>query len=36
MNVARLEALTTLAQQRGTDVQTLIRELRLAECPDVL
>ena len=35
MNVARLEALTTLAQRRGTDVQTLMRELGLAEPPDV-
>ncbi len=35
MNVARLEALTTLAQRRGTDVQTLMRELGLAERPDV-
>ena len=35
MNVARLEALTTLAQRRGTDVQTLRRELGLAEPPDV-
>ena len=35
MNVARLEALTTLAQRRGTDVQTLMRELELAERPDV-
>ena len=36
MNVARLEALTTLAQRRGTDVQTLMCELGLAERPDVL
>jgi hypothetical protein len=35
MNVARLEALTTLAQRRGTDVQTLMDELGLAERPDV-
>jgi hypothetical protein len=35
MNVARLEALTTLAQRRGTDVQTLMRGLGLAERPDV-
>ena len=35
MNVARLEALTTLAQQRGTDVRTCMRELGLAESPDV-
>ena len=35
MNVARLEALTTLAQGRGTDVQTLMRELGLAEPPNV-
>lgn len=31
MNVARLEALTRLAQRRGTDVRTLMRELGLAE-----
>lgn len=31
----RLEALTTLAERRGTDVQTLMRELRLPENRDV-
>lgn len=35
MNVARLEALTTLAQRRGIDVQTLMRDLGLAERPHV-
>ena len=31
MNVARLQALTTLAQQRGTDVRTLMRDLGLTD-----
>jgi hypothetical protein len=31
MNVARLEALTKLAQRRSTDVRTLMRELGLKE-----
>lgn len=31
MNVVRLEALTTLARQRDTDVKTLMRKLGLAE-----
>ena len=31
MNVARLQALTQLAQRRGTDVSTLMHELSLAE-----
>ena len=35
MNTARLEALTALAQRRGTDVRTCARELGLAERPDV-
>jgi hypothetical protein len=35
MNVARLQALTDLAQRRGTDVKTCMRELGLAESPDV-
>jgi hypothetical protein len=35
MNVVRLEALATLAQRRGTDVRTCMRELGLAENPDV-
>jgi hypothetical protein len=35
MNVVRLEALTTLAQQRGTDVRTCMRELGLVESLDV-
>jgi hypothetical protein len=35
MNVARLEALTTLAKRRGTDVRTCMRELGLSESPDV-
>jgi hypothetical protein len=35
MNVARLEALIQLARHRGTDVKTLMRELGLAERPDV-
>jgi hypothetical protein len=35
MNVVRLEALSALAQQRGTDVRTLMRELGLAERPDI-
>jgi hypothetical protein len=35
MNVARLEALTRLAQQRGTDVRTLMRELGIPADPGV-
>jgi hypothetical protein len=35
MNVARLEALTQLAQRHGTDVRTLMRELGLKENRDV-
>jgi hypothetical protein len=35
MNVTRLQALTTLAQRRGTEVRTCMRELGLAESPDV-
>ena len=35
MNVARLEALTALAQLRGTDVKRLMRELGLVKSPDV-
>jgi hypothetical protein len=35
MNVARLEALTTLAKRRGTDVRTCMRGLGLSESPDV-
>ena len=35
MNVVRLEALTKLAQRRGTDVRTLMRQLGLAKRPDV-
>ena len=35
MNVTRLQALTALAQRRGTDVKTCMRELGLAESPDV-
>ena len=35
MNVARLEALIQLAGHRGTDVKMLMRELGLAERPDV-
>jgi hypothetical protein len=35
MNVTRLQALTELAQHRGTDVKTCMRELGLAESPDV-
>jgi hypothetical protein len=35
MNVTRLQALTDLAQRRGTDVKTCMRELGLAESPDV-
>jgi hypothetical protein len=31
MNVARLQALTTLAQQRGTDVRTLMHDLGLTD-----
>ncbi len=31
MNVARLKALTKLAQYRGTDIKTLMRELGLSE-----
>lgn len=31
MNVARLQALTTLAQQRGTDVRTLMHNLGLTD-----
>jgi hypothetical protein len=34
-NVARLEALTELAQRRGTDVKTLLRELGFSENRDV-
>ncbi len=32
MNVARLEALTKLAERRGTNVRTLMHELGLAGC----
>jgi hypothetical protein len=35
MNVTRLQALTDLAQRRGTDVKTCMRELGLVESPDV-
>jgi hypothetical protein len=35
MNVTRLQALTDLAQHRGTDVKICMRELGLAESPDV-
>ena len=35
MNVTRLQALTDLAQRRGTDVKTCMRALGLAESPDV-
>jgi hypothetical protein len=35
MNVVRLEALTKLAQRRGADVRTVMRELGLAKSPDV-
>jgi len=35
MNVTRLQALTALAQRRGTDVKTCMRELGLAESPEV-
>jgi hypothetical protein len=35
MNVARLEALIKLAQLRGTDVRTCMRDLGLDEHPDV-
>jgi hypothetical protein len=35
MNVTRLQALTALAQRRGTDVKTCMRELGLVESPDV-
>lgn len=35
MNVARLEALTVLAQLRGTEVKKLMRELGLGKSPDV-
>jgi uncharacterized protein (DUF2236 family) len=31
MNVTRLEALTTLAQRRGTDVRTLMRDLGVTD-----
>jgi hypothetical protein len=36
MNVTRLQALTALAQRRGIDVRTCMRELGLAESFDVL
>jgi hypothetical protein len=35
MNVVRLQALTDLAQHRGIEVKTCMRELGLAESPDV-
>jgi hypothetical protein len=35
MNETRLQALTDLAQRRGTDVKTCMRELGLVESPDV-
>lgn len=35
MNVTRLKALTNLARRRGTDVRTLMRELGIAERPNV-
>jgi hypothetical protein len=35
MNVTRLQALTDLAQRRGTDVKTCMHELGLAESLDV-
>ncbi|MBI3797309.1 MAG: hypothetical protein HY268_10140 [Deltaproteobacteria bacterium] len=35
MNVACLEALTTLAQRRGVNIKTLMRQLGLAERRDV-
>jgi len=35
MNVTRLQALTALAQRRGTDVKTCMRKLGLAESPEV-
>jgi hypothetical protein len=35
MNVARLEAVIQLARRRGGEVKTLMRELGLAERPDV-
>ena len=35
MNVTRLQALTDLAQRRGTDIKTCMRELGLAESLDV-
>jgi hypothetical protein len=35
MNVTRLQALADLAQRRSTDVKTCMRELGLAESPDV-
>lgn len=35
MNVARLEALTLLAQRRHTDVRTLMRDLGISEAPGV-
>jgi hypothetical protein len=35
MNVTRLQALTALAQRRHTDVKTCMRELGLAESPNV-
>jgi hypothetical protein len=36
MNVARLEALTRMAQLHGTDVKTCMRDLGLKEYPDVV
>jgi hypothetical protein len=36
MNVVRLETLTALAQRRGTDVRTCMRDLGLSEHLDVL
>lgn len=36
MNVTRLEALTKLAQRRGTNVRTLMRELGLTQRLDAL
>jgi hypothetical protein len=35
MNVTRLQALTAMAQRRGIDVRTCMRELGLTESPDV-
>jgi hypothetical protein len=35
MNVTRLQALIDLAQRRSTDIKTCMRELGLAESPDV-